>query len=199
MIGDLPFSEACERNKAPILDVLRRVFADRTRVLEIGSGTGQHAAHFAPALPHVTWQPSDRPDHLHGISLWVRHVAAANLLQPIALDIDDESWPDVGADAAYTANTLHIVSWPQVERLFERAAAFLPDGGCIAVYGPFKYGGVHTSESNARFDAMLRERDPASGIRDFEAVNELAGRLGLQLLDDVAMPANNRTLVWQKR
>ena len=195
---DLPFSEACERNKDPILDVLREAFGDRTKVLEIGSGTGQHAAHFARHLPHLIWEPSDLAENLPGIRLWLKEAALPNLLDPIVLDIDDAQWPDTGADAVFTANTLHIVSWPRVERLFERAGALLPAGGVLAVYGPFNYGGVHTSESNARFDAMLRARDPRSGIRDFEKVNELAKRQGLILLEDRAMPANNRMLVWRK-
>jgi SAM-dependent methyltransferase len=195
---DLPFSEACERNKDPILDVLREAFGDRTKVLEIGSGTGQHAAHFARHLPHLTWQPSDLAENLPGIRQWTNATALPNLLDPIFLDIDTAQWPDVGADAVFTANTLHIVSWPRVERLFERAGPVLPAGGVLAIYGPFNYGGVHTSESNARFDAMLRARDPGSGIRDFEKVNELAARQGLVLLDDRAMPANNRVLVWKR-
>lgn len=195
---DLPFSEACERNRDPILGVLREVFGDRSKVLEIGSGTGQHAVHFARHLPHLIWQPSDLAENLPGIRLWIREAALPNLLEPIVLDIDAAQWPDANADAAFTANTLHIVSWPRVERLFERAGALLPGGGVLAVYGPFNYGGVHTSESNARFDTMLRTRDSRSGIRDFENVNELAQRQGLKLLEDRAMPANNRVLVWRK-
>lgn len=193
-----PYSEACERNKAPILDVLRVAFADRSRVLEIGSGTGQHAAHFARRLPHLLWQPSERSGNISGIEAWRRDIAASNLLAPIVLDIDDATWPDVGTDAVFTANTLHIVSWVQVQRLFERVGALLPPAGVLAVYGPFNYGGMHTAESNARFDALLRERDPFSGIRDFEKVDELARQNGMALVKDYAMPANNRTVVWRK-
>lgn len=195
---DLPFSEACERNKAPILEVLRAAFADRSKVIEIGSGTGQHAVHFARHLPYLVWQPSDREENLAGIRLRVGAAALANLFEPIALDIDDAAWPETGADAVFTANTLHIVSWPQVLRLFERAAALLPSGGVFAAYGPINYAGVHTSESNARFDSMLRERDPSSGIRDFEQLENLAARQRLERIRDCAMPANNRTVVWRK-
>jgi SAM-dependent methyltransferase len=195
---DKPYSEACERNQTPILEVLRVAFADRAKVLEIGSGTGQHAVHFARHLPHLTWQPSDREDNIAGIGLWRREAGLPNLLEPIILDIDDARWPDSGADAVFTANTLHIVSWPKVQRLFERVGTLLPSHGVLAAYGPFNYGGAHTSESNARFDLMLRQRDPLSGIRDFEKVDELATRQGLKLVKDYAMPANNRTVVWVK-
>jgi SAM-dependent methyltransferase len=198
MSTEKPYSEACERNKDPILDVLRVAFADRSKVLEIGSGTGQHAAHFARHLPRLLWQPSDRPENIAGIAAWRRDAAAPNLLAPIVLDIDDATWPDAGADAVFTANTLHIVSWLHVQRLFERVGVLLPEAGALAVYGPFNYGGVHTAQSNARFDVMLRSRDPLSGIRDFEKVDELARENGMALVKDYAMPANNRTVVWRK-
>jgi SAM-dependent methyltransferase len=192
-----PFSEACERNRRPILSVLRRIFADRTRVLEIGSGTGQHAAYFAPELPWLTWQPSDVAEHLPGIREWVDDAGASNLRSPIALDVD-APWPALSVDAAYSANTSHIMSWPQVERMFRGVARLLPQGGVFALYGPFNYGGQPTSQSNARFDAMLRARDPSSGIRDFEHIQTLAVRCGLAFLEDNAMPANNRLLVFRK-
>lgn len=185
------YSEACERNRDPILGILKRVFADRRRVLEIGSGTGQHAAYFAPALPHVVWQPSDVAANLAGIREWIAEPP------PIELDMD-APFPKVEADAVFSANTSHIMSWPQVERMFAGVAALLPPGGAFALYGPFNYGGKHTSESNARFDAMLRHRDPASGLRDAEAIVALAGRHGMVLEEDNAMPANNRLLVFRK-
>jgi SAM-dependent methyltransferase len=191
-----PYSEACERNQAPILAVLRDAFADRTCVLEIGSGTGQHAAYFAAALPHLVWQASDIVEHLPGIRVWREDASLANLPAPIVLDIDQAPWATIAADAVFTANTLHIVSWPQVQRTFDRIGALLPPGGVLAVYGPFNYGGRYTADSNAQFDRMLRARDPQSGIRDMEAVNALARAQGLVLERDVAMPANNRTLVW---
>lgn len=191
-----PYSEACERNRAPILDVLKRAFAHRRFVLEIGSGTGQHAAYFAPALPHLVWQPSDVPEHLEGMRQWVAECAAANLRPPIALDVGGE-WPQLDADAVFSANTCHIMSWPQVERMFAGIGR-MDSVQVFCLYGPFNYGGRHTSESNARFDAMLRARDPASGLRDYEAITALARRCALEPVEDNAMPANNRLLVFQR-
>lgn len=186
-----PYSEAAQRNSVPILAVLKRVFGDRKRVLEIGSGTGQHAACFAPELPHVVWQASDVAANLPDIRAWIA--------DPPAIELDvDKPFPQLEADAVFTANTCHIMSWPQVERMFCGIERLLPPGGVLAVYGPFHYGGRPTSESNARFDAMLRARDPASGVRDFEAVRALAQRHALELQEDNAMPANNRLLVFRK-
>ena len=193
-----PYSEACERNREPILAVLREAFADRRKVLEVGSGTGQHAVHFAAGLPHLAWQPSERAEHLRGIRMWCDEAGLANLLAPIELDVNQDPWPDTQADAVFSANTLHIMAWPEVQTLFERIGGMLPADGVLAVYGPFAYGGRHTSESNARFDLMLRDRDPRSGIRSFEDVDALARAQGLSLVRDVAMPANNRTLVWRR-
>ena len=186
-----PFSEPSERNRAPILAVLKRILKNHKRVLEIGSGTGQHAACFAPELPHLVWQASDVAANLPDIREWVSEPA------PLELDVD-KPWPNVDADAVFSANTCHIMSWPQVERLFAGVGALLPPGGVFALYGPFNYHGKHTSESNARFDAMLRTRDPASGLRDFEAICGLAKRAGLTLAEDNAMPANNRLLVFAR-
>jgi SAM-dependent methyltransferase len=193
-----PCSEACERNREPILAILRRVFADRRRVLEIGSGTGQHAAYFAPALPQLTWQPSDVAENLPGIRLWREEAQTPGLLEPIELDVD-RPFPALEADAVFSANTCHIMSWPQAERMFAGVGALLPRGGVVALYGPFHYGGKPTSPSNARFDAWLRAQDAKSGVRDFEAVRDLAGEHGLVLEEDHAMPANNRLLVFRKR
>jgi SAM-dependent methyltransferase len=187
-----PFSDAAERNREPILAVLKGAFRDRRSVLEIGSGTGQHAAYFAAQLPHLVWQASDVAANLPGIRQW------ASDPPPLELDVD-RPFPSVAADAVFSANTCHILSWRQVERMFEGVAALLPAGGVFAVYGPFHYGGKPTAESNARFDAMLRARDPASGVRDFEVVRELAKRHGLELEEDNVMPANNRLLVFRKR
>jgi SAM-dependent methyltransferase len=185
-----PFSEACERNRFPILEVLKRVFGDRKRVLEIGSGTGQHAAYFAPELPHLVWQASDVAENLPGIRQWVTDPP------PLELDVEAQ-WPRVEADAAYSANTAHIMSWPQVGKMFAGVAHLLPEEGVFALYGPFNYSGMHTSDSNARFDAMLRARDPASGLRDFEAIAALANANGMTVEHDYAMPANNRLLVFR--
>jgi len=193
-----PWSGACERNRGPILDVLRSAFADATRVLEIGSGTGQHAVFFAAALPHLEWQPTDRAEHLPGIAAWRDESALPNLLPPLALDVDDADWPLRSCDALFSANTLHIMGWTSVENFFRGACRVLQPGGVLAVYGPFRYGGRHTAPSNAQFDAALRARDPQSGIRDFEAVNALALAKGLAFADDRAMPANNRTLLWRR-
>ena len=191
------FSDACERNREPILQVLRRVFADRKSVLEIGAGTGQHAAYFAPALPHLAWQPSDVAENLPSIRLWREAAQARRLAEPIELDVD-QPFPKLAIDAVFSANTCHILSWPQVERLFAGVGALLPSGGVLALYGPFNYGGKPTSPSNAEFDAWLRGRDPESGVRDFEAIVALAARHGLVLEEDNAMPANNRLLVFGK-
>jgi len=192
------FSEASERNREPILQVLRRVFADRKGVLEIGSGTGQHAAYFAPALPHLAWQPSDVAENLPSVRLWREEAQTPGLREPIELDVD-RPFPAVEADAAFSANTCHILSWPQVERMFAGIAALLPKRGVFALYGPFNYGGKHTSPSNAEFDTWLRGRDPKSGVRDFEALDALAQRHGLVLEEDNAMPANNRLLIFRKQ
>lgn len=196
MIGK-PYSAACERNRAPILSVLRRHFADRRRVLEIGSGTGQHAVHFAAALPQLEWQTSDREENLEGIRAWLDEAGLPNVRPPLTLDVNGV-WPKKNFDAAFTANTLHIMSWPEVERLFAQLDAVLDQDAKLAVYGPFNYGGDFTSASNAAFDADLRSRAPHMGIRDIEAVQALAQGIGLHLLEDAAMPANNRCLVWQR-
>jgi SAM-dependent methyltransferase len=192
------FSDACERNREPILQVLRRVFADRTSVLEIGAGTGQHAAYFALALPHLAWQPSDVAENLPSIRIWREEAQSPRLAEPIELDVD-RPFPDVAADAVFSANTCHIMSWPQVECLFAGVSALLPKGGVFALYGPFHYGGKPTSPSNAEFDRWLRDRDPKSGLRDLQATRDLAAHQGLALEEDNAMPANNRLLVFRRR
>lgn len=192
-----PYSEACERNREPILGVLRQAFADSRFVLEIGSGTGQHAVYFGAALPHLTWQTADLPRHHAGIQMWIEESRLPNVWQPLALDVNQPNWPIEGVDAVFTANTFHIVSWPEVQRMFDGVARVLRTGGVLCVYGPFNYGGEYTSESNARFDAMLRARDPGSGIRNFEDVRALAEQNGLVFEADHPMPANNRTLVWK--
>lgn len=194
---DKPFSESCVQNREPILAVLREVFADRSNVLEIGSGTGQHAVDFAAALSHLRWQTADVPSNHPGIRRWLDDAALPNVLPPIALDVNRLEWRNGSYDAVFSANTLHIMGWPAVEQFFAGVGAVLLPGGMLAVYGPFNYNGAFTSESNARFDIWLKSRDPASGVRDFEAVNALARAQGLVLQQDIAMPANNRTLVWK--
>lgn len=192
-----PHSDACERNQGPILEVLRDRFADRRHVLEIGSGTGQHAVHFAAALPGLTWQTSDVPGNLPGIRAWIEEADLPNLPPPIALDVTGP-WPPVHFDAVFTANTLHIMGWPEVQGLFAGLAQVLSPGAVLAVYGPFNYDGRFTSPSNAAFDEWLKRRAPQSGIRDFADVDQLARSNGLILVEDRPMPANNRTLVWRR-
>ena len=194
----LPFSQACENNRAPILAVLEQAFADRRQVLEIGSGTGQHSVYFAPRLPHLVWQTSDLAENHAGIRAWHAAHPAPNLRPPLLLDLASSAWPDGPFDAAFSANTAHIVAWPLVQRLFALAGAHLPAGGVLALYGPFNYGGSYTSDSNRAFDAWLRARDPASGIRHFEDIVALASQHQLALQRDHAMPANNRLLLFRR-
>ncbi|MBX3695734.1 MAG: DUF938 domain-containing protein [Steroidobacteraceae bacterium] len=206
-------SPACERNRQPILERLRPALAHSRHVLEIGSGTGQHAVFFAPALPHLLWQASDRAEWLPGLRARIAREGAGKLPPPIELDVTANPWPlPAGTavppvDAVFTANTLHIMGWPAVEAFFAGVGRLLAMSGdaratgtsprrVLAVYGPFRYRGAFTSASNAAFDATLRQRDPASGIRDFEAVDALAAAQGLALEADHAMPANNQLLLW---
>ena len=193
-----PFSQACENNKLPILEVISQVFTKPTTVWEIGSGTGQHACFFASQLPHLSWQATDRIENLAGIKAWIKEANLPNLKSPLALDINDTTWPCQSIDALFTANTLHIMSMAEVEMLFERLSHYLSPNALACFYGPFNYLGQFTSESNARFDQWLKARNPLSGIRDFEYICHLAADIGLTLLNDHAMPANNRLLVFQK-
>lgn len=193
-----PFSESCERNKEAIVGVLRQVLARSQRVLEIGSGTGQHAVFFAAELPHLRWQTSDLAANHPGIQAWIRASGRTNVLAPCVLDVDAPVWPVQDMDAIFSANTAHIVAWPQVENLFQGVGRTLQAQGLFCLYGPFNYRGEFTSASNAQFDAWLKQRDARSGIRDFEALDRLAQQQGLILQDDYAMPANNRILVWRK-
>ena len=195
---DKPYSPSCDRNREPILAVLREHFAGRRDVLEIGSGTGQHAVHFAAAMPWLSWQCSDRADSLRGIRLWLDEAALPNTPAPIELDVARGPWPTQIFDAAFTANSLHIMGWAEVEALFAGLDAVLAPDATLVVYGPFNYGGDYTSDSNREFDGWLKARDPRSGIRDLEAVDALARAIGLRLHADVAMPANNRCLVWRR-
>ncbi|PKM10562.1 MAG: methylase [Gammaproteobacteria bacterium HGW-Gammaproteobacteria-3] len=195
---DKPFSQACENNKDPILQVLRNVFKPVSKVWEIGSGTGQHACYFAEKLPLLQWQPTDRDENIPGISRWVIEAGLDNLLPPLPLDVNEPVWPVQAIDALFTANTLHILSWQEVTTMFERLKTLLTQDARLCIYGPFNYGGNKTCASNARFDNWLKARNPLSGIRDSEAVLALAEAAGLQLLEDEAMPANNRLWVMQK-
>ena len=194
-----PRAPACDRNRDPILAVLRKHFAGRRRVLEVGSGTGQHAVYFAGAMPWLEWQTSDVEGNLPGIRAWLDDARLPNAPAPLVLDVL-EPWPEVEADAVFTANTLHIMGWDGVEAFFDGVGRVLSGvaGGALVAYGPFNYGGAYTSASNREFDGWLKARDPRSGIRDFEAVDALANSAGLRLVDDVAMPANNRCLAWKR-
>ncbi|MEA0735725.1 DUF938 domain-containing protein [Xanthomonas campestris pv. campestris] len=208
-----PFAPASARNRDPILSVLQRYFADRQHVLEIGAGTGQHAVHFAAAMPWLRWQASDHPDHLPGMRQWLDEAALPNTPPPVALQAVLTPAPGLapapplppvqagtpaGYDAIYSANTLHIMGWPQVQALFAGLPAVMAPQAVLVIYGPFNRNGEFTSDSNRDFDAMLSARDVASGIRDAAEVDALAAQVGLQLVDDVDMPANNRCRVWQR-
>lgn len=193
-----PFSEACEQNKHVILDVLQTEFAHAGTVLEIGAGTGQHAVFFAPQLPHLQWHTSDVAENLPGITAWLAEFPSPNLHGPYALDVNQPDWPLAQVDGVYSANTAHIMHWPDVQRLFAGVGHILQAGGRFCLYGPFNHHGAYTSESNARFDQWLRTRDPGSGIRDIDDLQALAGSAQLELVQDYEMPVNNRTLVWKK-
>ena len=195
-----PFSQACENNKAPILAVLRQAFADVRSVLEIGSGTGQHAAWLSLYLHWLRWHPSDLPENLPGIAAWRRDGAVERLARPVALDVNrPEDWPAPGRhDGAFSANTLHIMDRDSGRRMLAELGRRLAANGVLCVYGPFSRNGRHTSDSNARFDAWLRARDPAQGLRDIADVDCSAARAGLAQLEVHAMPANNWLLLWRK-
>jgi cyclopropane fatty-acyl-phospholipid synthase-like methyltransferase len=193
-----PCSQACENNKAPILEVLLEAFSGCREILEIGSGTGQHAAYMAAHLPWLKWQTSDLRGNHDAIRQWLAD-APATALAPIALNVSDDSWPTSGRyDGFFSANTLHIMGWESVVDFFAGLDRSASPPATLCIYGPFNYSGQYTSDSNARFDQWLRQRDPASGIRDFEAVNELAHKAGFKLQADHAMPANNRLLCWRQ-
>nr|WP_275096459.1 DUF938 domain-containing protein [Sedimenticola hydrogenitrophicus] len=194
-----PYAESCDQNREPILSVIRPLFDDRQRVLEIGSGTGQHAVYFAAALPHLTWYTSDCAEYHDGIRLWLEEAALPNVRAPLPLDVARSEWPALDVDAVFSANTAHIMHWPEVEAMFAGVGRLLQAGGLFVLYGPFNYQGRFTSDSNARFDGWLKGRDPGMGVRDFEALQRLAVAAGMALQDDFPMPANNRILCWRRR
>lgn len=189
-------SEACERNKGPILEILKDALKDQSHVLEIGSGTGQHAVHFGKFLKHLIWQTSDLRENIPDIEERINSVATDNVIVPVELDVRQEVWPVEKADAVYTANTLHIMPWDYVPDFFAGTGRVLGSKGLLFVYGPFKYNGKFTTESNAEFDDWLKSRNSQSGIRDFEDVDKLALNQGLKLINDYKMPANNQLIVW---
>ena len=188
-----PFSQASENNKVHILPILQQAFSTADSVLEIGSGTGQHAVYFAKQLTHVNWQTSDLAVNHSGINQWIADYPSSNLQPPLALDLS-KPWPIEHTSAIYTANTLHIVSWELVIAFFEGVKKHLLPKGKLCIYGPFNYQGKFTSESNANFELWLKQQHELSGIRDFEAVLTLAEKVGLTLVKDHEMPANNRLL-----
>jgi hypothetical protein len=194
----LPSSEACERNKGPILEVLRSAFAAPGQVLEIGSGTGQHAVHFAAHLPHLTWHPTERLCNLADLAERVKLQGTPNLRPPTELEVTQPQWPLRAVSAIFTANTLHIMSWPEVAAMIHGFGTVLNAGGVACIYGPFRYGGRYTSKSNEEFDHMLKARDPKSGIRDIQDVAAAALEQGLRLRADHDLPANNRLLEFIK-
>ena len=193
-----PYSESCDQNRDPIFDVILPLLRDKKNVLEVGSGTGQHAVYFAKKLPDLIWQTSDQQVYHEGINLWLDDANLDNTPPPIPLNVTTDVWPKQNFDAIFSANAVHIMAWDNVVDFFENAPKLLDNGGLFILYGPFNYKQQYTSESNARFDVWLKQRDPNSAIRDFEALNELARKAGLVLQDDHALPANNRILVWKK-
>jgi len=208
-IAALPFSQACENNKQPILEVLQTELQGFSHVLEVGSGTGQHSVYFATNLPEIQWQTSDVISNHRHIIAWHNAYPAPNLHLPLAFDLAHDSVPvsshlnsshvDKPYDVIFTANTLHIISWGLVERLFALAGDALPVNGKLIVYGPFNENGTYTSEGNQRFDTMLRVGNPDSGIRDKEDIVSLAVAHHLRLINTYTMPANNQLLVFQKQ
>jgi len=193
----LRFSEAAERNKVPILDQLLRLFPERGRVLEIGSGSGQHVVHFAPRRPRLSWQPSERREHLEALNARIRLQAPANVLPAIELDVDC-AWPDRMFSGIFSANTAHIMAWEQVRSMFAGIGRRLEQGGVFCLYGPFSVDGCHTSASNLEFDRQLRERAPVMGLRDVEALAALAADTGMRLAERRQLPANNQLLVFRE-
>jgi len=192
-----PFSQSCENNKQAILNVLAGEFTQPQRILEVGTGSAQHAVYFAAKLPHLTWQTSDLTCNHAGIHSWLDSVSLANLQRPLLLDLN-QSWPIEKVDGIFTANTLHIVSWSLVKNFFQGAGEHLLSGGKLCIYGPFNYQGQFTSQSNADFDVWLKNIDVERGIRDIEAISKLANQQNMILMEDHAMPANNRLLVFVK-
>lgn len=191
-----PVAPACERNRLPILKVIKPLLEDVRTLLEIGSGTGQHAVYFGSEMPHLLWQTSDVEENHIGIQLWLQESELDNVLAPLTLNVSGD-WPDSNYDAMFSANTAHIMPWRAVEAMFAGVACRLNPRGLFIIYGPFNYHGQFSSDSNRQFEQWLKSVDPERGIRDFEALQELAAENNLLLLQDYEMPANNHILVWQ--
>ena len=193
-----PRAESCEQNRGPILTVIRPLLENCDSVLEIGSGTGQHAVYFAAQMPHLVWHTSDCAQNLPGINLWLDDAGLENVRRPVELDVSRSTWPQISVDVIFSANTVHIMHWREIEALFTGVGEILNEGGGFLLYGPFNYRGGYTSASNASFDRWLKSRDPDSGIRDFEELDRLARQAGLYLVNDFEMPSNNRILYWRR-
>ena len=191
-----PFSESCEQNQAVIYEAIEPYLLDGIEVLEIGSGTGQHAVHFAAMAPGIIWQTSDLAENMPAINAWISDSQLPGLPEPLELDVSSQ-WMNKTYDLVFSANTFHIMNRDQVEQLLLRCTACLTAGGHLIVYGPFNYQGSYTSPSNEQFDGWLKTRDPQSGIKHFEWINAIAGESGLRLVNDIAMPSNNRVLIWR--
>ena len=196
-MNEKPYSQACENNKNAILPILKTAFANTQQVLEIGSGSGQHAVYFAANLAHLSWQTSDVISNHQGINQWIDAQPSINLKRPLTLDLQ-QPWPISTVDGIYSANTLHIISWLLVEKFFAGVKQGLANHGRLCIYGPFNYNGKFTSDSNAAFDVWLKNNNADSGIRDFEAILALAQSSGLTLVKDHTMPTNNRLLEFVK-
>jgi len=194
-----PFSESCVNNQAEICAVLDTLLVENKHVLEIGSGTGQHAVYFSKRLPHLIWQTSDQEQYHQGINLWLDEAKLDNARAPIRLDVSRNSWPKLSIDALFSANAVHIMSWNNVIDYFTYGTQLLEKNGLFILYGPFNYNDKFTSESNANFDQWLKDRDPASGVRDFEALDELANKNNMIFKHDIEMAVNNRILCWAKK
>lgn len=198
IIMSKPYSESCDQNKDPILSVIAPLFINYSRVLEIGSGTGQHAVYFAGKMPHLIWYTSDCDPYLDGINIWLDDVGLPNAMPPFELNVTTSQWPALDTDAIFTANSIHIMHQQDVVNLMTAAGELLQEKGSLVIYGPFNYNGLYTSDSNERFDRWLKNRDPLSGIKDFEEIASLANISGMQLITDYVMPANNRILHFLK-
>lgn len=195
-----PYSSACDENKEPILDIIKEIFINSDNILEIGSGTGQHAVYFGHHLPELNWHTSDLPENHKGILAWLKDTNLPNVESPLELDVSNTDWNKLGKfDGIFSANAVHIMHWDNVIDMFSGIGEVLLPGGKCCLYGPFNYNGEFSSQSNANFDSWLKNRDPGSGIRDFEALDNLASGIGMQLIADYSLPVNNKILFWEKK
>ncbi len=200
LIMEKPYSAACDRNKEPILEVLEKhILPTDRRLLEVGSGTGQHAVFLSPFFPQVEWYPTDLTENLPKINMWLKEANNPNIQKPVRLDVSKDDFPKLKFDVVFTANTLHIMSWKNCKSFMKLLGNRLREDSRAFFYGPFKYNGEFTSESNAEFDSGLKLKNPESGIRAFEDVNNNMIKNGFELVQDYEMPANNRMLVYNRR